>query len=809
MEPVAGSILLVLGLIIGMMVLVMFLYISNKDLKEKGKEIESFIEMRNAFIDAEDSLVYLKDENLKYLFVNKAGESYYNKPAEEIVGQDDLYLDDNEFGLVVHQTDKQVIEKNESIAYEVNCKHRIYKVKKFPVKIKDNRIGVGAFIQEITEERKLIKKQEKVLCRNMILVDVLSKGFKNEQNQLDYVLHEALSLTESQFGYIYLYDEQRNEFILNSWSKGVMDGCEILEKQSKYHLDQTGLWGEAVRQRKPIIVNNYEKANLLKKGFPRGHVSLKNFMTIPLIIDGKILVVAGFANKPEDYDDNDVYETTVLMNTVWSNIERRAIQEKLFEERSKYLQTLISIGDGVMVVDPTGKIEMLNKVAQDLTGWSMEEAEGKHYKEVLILSHEDSRMEITDPIEKVMKTDHIQELKNHALLTAKDGTKYHMEDSAAPIKDEKGNTIGVVLVFRDVSEKKEQSKEIEYLSFHDALTGLYNRRFLEEELKRLDVERNLPISIIMGDVNGLKLTNDIFGHAQGDEFLKKIADVMRNVCRGDDIIARWGGDEFVILLPKTSIEQARQIKHRIKTEFARDSVKVIRGNISLGCDVKTSPDQSIMECLEIAEDKMYAAKIMERDDFKSTTLKSIITTLHNNSPREEAHAKRVSHWCEELGKRLAVSDVKVRKLKDAGYFHDIGKIVLENKLLDKSYQLNEEELVETKKHTIMGYRILNAFDDTMSLADAVLYHHERWDGTGYPKGLKGEEIPFSARVIAIADCYDCFLNHPEDEEISKLSRNPILHLEKSEGQFDPEIKKEFIKMMENTAVLEQPNEAMK
>lgn len=655
-------------------------------------------------------------------------------------------------------------------------------------------------LKENTAERNLTAKQEKMLCRNMILVDVLSKGFKNEQKQLDYVLQEALSLTDSQFGYIYLYDEKKEEFILNSWSKGVMDGCQVLEKQSKYHLDQTGLWGEAVRQRKPIIVNHYEETIPLKKGLPKGHVLLKNFMTIPLIIDGKILAVAGFANKAEDYDDNDVSETTILMNGVWSNIERRAFQKKLFEERSKYLQTLISIGDGVMVVDPTGKIEMLNKVAQNLTGWSMEDAEGKHYKEVLILSHEDSRMEITDPIERVMTTDCTQELKNHALMTAKDGTKYHMEDSAAPIKDEKGNTIGVVLVFRDVSEKKEQSKEIEYLSFHDALTGLYNRRFLEEELMRLDVERNLPISIIMGDVNGLKLTNDIFGHALGDLFLKKIADVMRNVCRADDIIARWGGDEFVILLPKTTIEQARQIKHRIKTEFAYEGVKVIKGNISLGCDVKTFPHQRIMECLETAEEKMYAAKIMERDSFKSTTLESIITTLHSKSPREEAHAKRVSHWCEALGKRLEVSDVKIRKLKEAGYFHDIGKIVLENKLLDKSYWQNEEEWVETKKHTIMGYRILNAFDDTMSLADAVLYHHERWDGSGYPKGLKGQEIPFSARVIAIADSYDCFVHHPEHELTANLSRDPILRLEESEGQFDPDIKKEFIKMMASAAV---------
>ncbi|MBU4439971.1 MAG: diguanylate cyclase, partial [Firmicutes bacterium] len=684
----------------------------------------------------------------------EAAENYYHKPAKDIIGKDDLILGKDQFGENITLTDRQVIDSGEILNYEVKCKNRIYKVKKFPVKIKNDKIGIGAYIREVTDELKLLKKQEKVLFRNKILVNVLSKSFRNDQKQLDYVLHEALKLTESAFGYIYIYDEAKKEFTLNSWSKGVMERCHTGDQNSNDRLTESGLWSESVRQRKPIIVNDYEAEITMKKGLPEGPEKLMNFMIVPLIVDDRVLAVAGFGNKKGDFDDNDIYEITVLINGVWSNMERRTFQEKLFKERSKYLQTLISIGDGVMVVDPDGKIEMLNKIAQHLTGWSMEAAEGRHYKEVFALSHDDNVGEIIDPIEKVMVTDEIQELKNHALLTSKDGKVYHLEDSAAPIKDEGGVTIGVVLVFRDVTEKKEQQKAIEYLSFHDALTGLYNRRFLEEELLRLDTVRNLPISIIMGDVNGLKLTNDIFGHAHGDIFLKKIAEVMKRICRSDDIIARWGGDEFVILLPQTTSQQASQIMNRIKIEFARDGIKVIKGNISLGCDVKTSIDQSIMACLESAEEKMYAAKILERDDFKSTTLDSIITTLQSDSPREEEHALRVSQWCHDLGVSMELPHVKIRRLKLAGYFHDIGKIVLDKDLLDQASPFSEEEWTEIKKHPIMGYRILNAFDDTMSLADAVLHHHERWDGTGYPKGLKGQEIPFLARVVAVANCYD-------------------------------------------------------
>jgi putative nucleotidyltransferase with HDIG domain len=247
-------------------------------------------------------------------------------------------------------------------------------------------------------------------------------------------------------------------------------------------------------------------------------------------------------------------------------------------------------------------------------------------------------------------------------------------------------------------------------------------------------------------------------------------------------------------LPKTTIEQAKLIKKRIKTEFAREGVKVIKGNISLGCEVKTAMDQSIMECLESAEEKMYAVKILERDDFKSTTLDSIITTLQSDSPQEEEHAQRVSQWCHDLGVTMELPNVKILKL--AGYFHDIGKIVLHKDLLERNSELSEEEMTEIKKHPIMGYRILNAFDDTMSLADAVLHHHERWDGSGYPKGLKGEEIPFLARVVAVVNCYDR-LATAQEGEARGLNQNPLIYLEKMEGQFDPEIKREFINMIRN------------
>ena len=133
-----------------------------------------------------------------------------------------------------------------------------------------------------------------------------------------------------------------------------------------------------------------------------------------------------------------------------------------------------------------------------------------------------------------------------------------------------------IILDEEINERTKREKEISYLSYHDVLTGLYNRRFYEEEIKRLDTERNLPISIIIGDVNGLKLVNDAFGHDKGDELLQKAAAAIQSACRTDDIVARWGGDEFVILLPKTKTEEAEEIVNRIKELYSKEHVNAIQ-----------------------------------------------------------------------------------------------------------------------------------------------------------------------------------------------------------------------------------------
>jgi len=460
-----------------------------------------------------------------------------------------------------------------------------------------------------------------------------------------------------------------------------------------------------------------------------------------------------------------------------------------------YFQTLVSIGDGVIVVDQEGKIEMINKAAERMTGWTYQDAVGRPYSDVLVFS---SGGGTEDPVFDVLHQESFAcELKSNNLLISKDGSRRYVENCAAPIMDDMDNKVGVVIVFRDVTEEKKHNDQIRYLSTHDPLTGLYNRRYFEEAVKEYDIEANLPISIIVGDVNGLKLTNDIFGHNHGDILLVTAAEIFRKVCRNTDVIARLGGDEFVILLPRTTYDEALGVIEKIKQEFSTKNLKAIKSSISMGCATKSTPDANIFQIFEQAEDTMYSIKTLEQDNIRKNTISEIVKMLHQNSAREEEHSNRVSELCARMGKRLGFPEDEIRKLREAGYLHDIGKIVLGPNLINKSYLLTTREWNEIRRHAIVGYRILNSFEDTLDLTEAVLTHHERWDGKGYPKGLKGEEIPRLARIISIVESYDR-MTHDSDNQKARSKEEAISILRQNAGTvFDPELVEVFIELIES------------
>lgn len=360
-----------------------------------------------------------------------------------------------------------------------------------------------------------------------------------------------------------------------------------------------------------------------------------------------------------------------------------------------------------------------------------------------------------------------------------------------------GRSVGHALV-RDISERKVLEKRLEHLSYHDQLTEIYNRRFFEEEVNRLNVARNYPLTIMMADVNGLKLINDSFGHETGDLLLKKIARLLHLSCREDDIVSRIGGDEFVILLPKTHPKKAEEIADRIQSLIATETIESIDISVSLGWAAIFSEEDHYSEVLKQAENYLYRKKLFESPSMHNKSILTIIHTLHEKNKREEMHAYRVSLLCEGIGRALGFNELKVKELKHLGLLHDIGKIAINEQLLNKPGKLTQEEWFEMTKHPEIGYRILSTVNEMSEMAESVLCHHERYDGKGYPRGIDGINIPINARIICIADAYDAMISD-RPYRMALSHEKAIEELRMNSGtQFDPVIVLAFINMMTNS-----------
>ncbi|MGE4272335.1 MAG: HD domain-containing phosphohydrolase [Desulfitobacterium sp.] len=481
-----------------------------------------------------------------------------------------------------------------------------------------------------------------------------------------------------------------------------------------------------------------------------------------------------------------------LLCTIRDITERRKMEEIIFNEKEQFKATLLSIGEGVIATDVCGNILVMNNIAEKLTAWNREEALGKSLGEVFQVIHEITREKCSNPVQKVLETAGIFKMSGYTLLLSKANTETPIEVSAAPIRSSTGKATGIVIVFRDITEKREKQRQIEYLSFHDSLTGLYNRRYISEILKQLDTEENLPLALIFIDVNGLKLSNDAFGHQAGDQLLRTVAKVMQGACRAGDIIGRLGGDEFAIVLPRTNETIAKEIQEKIVSTASQITLDSVIVSLAAGCAVKTRSDQDIDGIITNAENNMYKNKRHSGKSMRSHTIETVLRNINLKYDSEQIHTERVSEYCEAIARAMNLREKEIRDIKTAGSLHDIGKITLPADILNKPSKLTDEEYEIIKKHSETGYQMLRSVDEYVSLAEPVLYHHERWDGEGYPCGLTGEDIPLASRIISVADVYEA-MTAKRPYQRTKNKEEAIAELKRCAGtQFDPEIVKVFI-----------------
>jgi diguanylate cyclase (GGDEF)-like protein len=366
----------------------------------------------------------------------------------------------------------------------------------------------------------------------------------------------------------------------------------------------------------------------------------------------------------------------------------------------------------------------------------------------------------------------------------------YLEELYSPIRNDFGEVIGVTIISQDITERKKYEESILYLSYRDPLTGLYNRRFYQEELVKLDHPKYLPLSIVLIDINGLKITNDAFGHDSGDQLLVQVSDELRHSFNTNRI-ARIGGDEFVVILPNTTYEDSQKVIEKAIINIEKIIIQGMHASVAFGLATKVD-DTFLDKIIKIAEDDMYSHKLFEVSSHRNETIKTILSTLHEKNPREELHSKRVSEICIAIGDMLGMKANDISLLKAISNLHDIGKIAIDDAILNKPGKLTNEEWEQIKRHPEIGYRILSSTPEYAEIAQDILCHHERFDGQGYPRGLKGEEIPIRARIISLADAYDAMIS-------DRPYRKALTHEEAIEeiircsgSQFDPKIVEIFV-----------------
>ena len=587
------------------------------------------------------------------------------------------------------------------------------------------------------------------------------------------------------------------------YDKQVLESMDVYDLRTGTSYDQVPRWSElSSRDRNTYIVQHRiadgSTRTLEVQSYPYDYGGRTVLFSILEDITQRTILEANNRQQTNIMISGALISIAVLLYIAEArrkiNEDFEEINSQLNSSKDKLQLILDSTVEGIYGMDREGVCTFINQSGLKILGYtSQEEMLGKnmHYQ-----IHHSYRNSDLMPVEECKILKSIDEGKpayvNDEVFWRKDGSCFDVEYNSHP-QLEKSEIVGAVVTFTDITERREIEKRIQYLSFHDPVTDLYNKTFFQEELKRLDVERNLPISVIMGDINGLKLTNDILGHEAGDELIKAAAQTMKEVCRADDIIARTGGDEFTILLPSTSLQEAEKVGKRIKENIEAKKINIFKGSISIGCAEKTFVGEGMEEILKLADKRMYMDKTLNNNTVSKNQLSNLMNTLHERSPREKSHAEETARISGLIGKSLNLRPEILKRLKDAAYYHDIGKIILSAEILTKKGALTQEEQLEMEQHPIAGYRILNLFNETVNIAEIVFAHHERWDGQGYPKGLKGIEIPVLSRIISVSEVYDFLTRDSNGRMLTK--EEAIKEIEAEAGsRFDPMVTGALVKI---------------
>ncbi len=463
----------------------------------------------------------------------------------------------------------------------------------------------------------------------------------------------------------------------------------------------------------------------------------------------------------------------------------------LAETEELYRALIHAAPTAVITLDPDLKITSWSSSAEDTFGWTEKEVLGRDA--ALFLDRNNTTFSVYSSASLRGKSfcDIEYACKN------KTDQAIILKISLSPLRSSRGSITGLIFLAADITEHKNYEDKFKHLSLHDQLTGLYNRTYFDGALSRLRNQDYYPLTIIAVDLDGLKVINDSLGHEEGDIILTDCAKLLTNTAIDNAVVSRVGGDEFAIILPNTDAASGSGVRDDINAAieaYNRDS-KTMPLSISMGL---ATADENIISPLELfreADDMLYLGKQQTGAGAKSQIIMSLMAALDERDLMTAGHGRRLEKYCKKIGIILKLPQKNLHQLLLLSRVHDIGKVGIPDSILYKNGPLSEEEWKDMRRHPEKGHRIASASADLCGIADLIIKHHEHWDGSGYPLGLKGEDIPIECRILAVVDAFDAMTHErPYKKPIDHTSALKELK-ENAGSQFDPRIVKIFIELL--------------
>ena len=622
---------------------------------------------------------------------------------------------------------------------------------------------------------------------------IISDALENAQVMTALSGQEALKIA----------DEQDPDVIILDILMPVMDGYEVCRrlKQDENLRDIPVVFLTAIRSDRQSRIKALEcgAEAFLSKPIDETELiaqikAMKKIKTLNFQKKNEAARLSELVKKKTQQLRREHAKTLELLNTLKTENETIRNKEHELQMAKEYFEQVFNTSPEAAYISRLcdGVIVDVNEGFENMFGYAKHEVIGKSVKDMQIYENNKDYYALKQAVInkgfcKDMEVD----------ISGKDGNTLTGLLSARKITQNNVDRMSVSI--KDITERKKVETLLEHNSIHDYLTGAYNRRFFENELKKLNKKKQLPVSVITADINGLKVINDAFGQEEGDKLIKKTAKIIFSKSRQCDIFCRVGGDEFVLIMPNTDGQTALKVLKEIETVAEKENkkAKLFDISIALGFSTRLNLEQSFDDVISIAEKYMYQRKVLERKSMHNAVIASIKATLNEKNEETEEHCERLIDLSKKMAERLNLSLKERDELILLASLHDLGKIGIDERIINKPGKLTEDEWYEMKKHPEIGYRIALSSPELAPIAEYILHHHERWDGNGYPQKLEGEDIPYLSRLIAVIDAYDAMTqDRPYRKRMS--DKEAIRELKQNAGsQFDPMIVESFIELVMN------------